>query len=143
VIVLDTNVISELMRSQPHPAVVRWVAARPRGTLYTTSITEAELFYGIQALPEGRRRQDLAMAAEALFAEEFAGRVLTFGGLAARRYVEIVLARRREGQPIEGFDALIAAMAAVAGAAIATRDIGGFSGCGITVINPWEHDPNG
>ncbi len=137
-IVLDTNVISELMRSQPHPAVVSWVAAQPRGTLYTTSVNEAELFYGIHALPEGRRRSDLAAAADALFAEEFAGRVLTFGGPAARRYVEIVLLRRQAGQPIEAFDALIAATAAVAGATVATRDIGGFAGCGLTLINPWE-----
>ncbi len=137
-IVLDTNVISELMRSQPHSAVVTWVAAQPRSTLHTTSINEAELFYGINALPEGRRKSDLAAAAEALFAEEFAGRVLTIGGPAARRYVEIVLLRRRAGQPIEGFDALIAATAAAAGAAVATRDTAGFAGCGLTLINPWE-----
>lgn len=137
-IVLDTNVISELMRSKPHPAVVSWVAAQPRGTLYTTSINEAELFYGIHALPEGRRRSELSAAAEALFAEEFDGRVLTFGGAAARRYVEIVILRRQAGQPIEGFDALIAATAAVAGATVATRDIGGFSGCDLTLINPWD-----
>ncbi len=137
-IVLDTNVISELMRPRPHPGVVTWVAAQPRNTLHTTSINEAELFYGINALPEGRRRSDLAAAAEALFAEEFAGRVLTVGGPAARRYVEIVLLRRQAGQPIEGFDALIAATAAVSGAAVATRDTGGFSGCGLTLINPWE-----
>ena len=80
-IVLDTNVISELMRSQPHPAVTAWVAAQSRGSLYTTSLNEAELFYGISAMPEGRRRSGLAAGAEALFAEEFAGRVLVFGAL--------------------------------------------------------------
>ena len=67
-IVLDTNVISELMRSQPHPAVTAWVAAQSRGSLYTTSVNEAELFYGISAMPEGRRRAGLAAGAEALFA---------------------------------------------------------------------------
>jgi predicted nucleic acid-binding protein len=82
VIVLDTNVISELMRSAPHPAVVAWVAAQPRGTLYTTGVNEAELFYGIRAMPEGRRRSGLFAGAEALFAEEFAGRVLPFDGAA-------------------------------------------------------------
>ena len=126
------------MRSKPHPAVFTWVSAQPRATLYTTSVTEAELFYGIHALPEGRRRNDLAESAEALFAEDFAGRVLPFGRSAARRYVEIVLLRRHAGQPIEGFDALIAATASVAGAAVATRDIGGFAGCGLTLINPWD-----
>jgi predicted nucleic acid-binding protein len=138
VIVLDTNVISELMRPQPHPAVFAWVGAQSRDSLYTTSVTEAELFYGIHAMPEGRRRSGLAAAAEALFAEEFAGRVLPFGGAASRRYAEIVILRRKAGQPIEGFDALIAATASVAGSAVATRDIGGFEGCGLTLINPWE-----
>jgi predicted nucleic acid-binding protein len=138
VIVLDTNIISELMRPQPNPAVVAWVAAQPRSSLYTTSVSEAELFYGICAMPEGRRRSGLAAGAEALFAEEFAGRVLPFSGAAARRYVDIVITRRQAGKPIEAFDALIAATALVAGAAVATRDVGGFEGCGLTLINPWE-----
>ena len=73
----------------------------------------------------------------ALFAEEFAGRVLIFGGAAARRYAEIVILRRQAGKPIEAFDALIAATALVTGAAVATRDIAGFEGCGLTLINPW------
>ena len=82
------------------------MAAQSRGSLYTTSVNEAELFYGISAMPEGRRRSGLAAGAEALFAEEFAGRVLVFGGAAARRYAEIVILRRRAGKPIEAFDAL-------------------------------------
>ena len=139
VIVLDTNVISELMPSQPHPAVTAWVAAQSRGSLYTTSVNgSGKLFYGISAMPEGRRRSGLAAGAEALFAEEFAGRVLVFGGAAARRYAEIVILRRQAGKPIEAFDALIAATALVAGAAVATRDIAGFEGCGLTLINPWQ-----
>jgi toxin FitB len=137
VIVLDTNVISELMRSRRDPAVVAWIAAQPRGTLYTTGVNEAEIFYGIRAMPEGRRRSDLTAGAEALFAEEFAGRVLPFDGAAARRYAEIVVLRRQAGTPIEAFDALIAAIAWVAGAAVATRDVEGFAACGLTVINPW------
>ncbi len=103
-IVPDTNVISELMRSQPHRAVVAWVAAQP----------------------------------DALFAEEFAGRILPFAGTAARRYADIVVLRRHAGKQIEAFDALIAATAWVAGAAVATRDVEGFSGCGLTIVNPWE-----
>jgi len=138
VIILDTNVISELMRSTPNPNVVSWVAVQPRGDLYTTSINEAELLYGVAALPEGRRRSALATAIGFLFAEEFAGRVLPFGGAAARRYAEIVTIRRLAGQPIEGFDALIAATALASGAVVATRDVGGFSGCGLILINPWE-----
>jgi predicted nucleic acid-binding protein len=137
VIVLDTNVISELMRSQPHAGVVAWVGAQPRGSLYTTSVNEAELFYGISAMPEGKRRRGLAAGADALFAEEFAGRVLPFGGAAARRYGDVVMHRRRAGRPIEAYDALIAAVALAAGAVVATRDVGGFEDCGLTLVNPW------
>lgn len=137
-IILDTNVIAELMRSQPHPAVFAWVARQARDTLYTTHINEAEIFLGIHAMPEGRRREALGLAAEALFAEEFAGRVLPFEGNASRRYAEIVLARRMAGHPIETFDALIAAIACVTGASIATRDISGFDLCGPSLIDPWQ-----
>jgi predicted nucleic acid-binding protein len=137
VIVVDTNVVSELMRGEPHSAVLTWVAAQPRALLYTTHINQTEILYGIAALPEGRRRAALAAAAEAMFAEDFAGRILPFEAKAAARYPDIVLARRRAGHPIEKFDALIAAIALAAGARIATRDIGGFAGCGLTVIDPW------
>jgi toxin FitB len=108
----------------------------PRALLYTTHINQAEVLYGIGALPEGRRRTALAAAATAMFAEDFAGRILPFEAGAAARHPEIVLARRPAGTPIEKFDALIAA-AALAGASIVTRDSGGFAGCGLTVIDPW------
>ena len=136
-IVVDTNVISELMRGEPHPAVLAWVGAQPRAQLYTTYVNQAEILYGIGALPKGRRRAALAAAAEAMFAEDFAGRILPFEAHAAARYPDIVLARRQAGNPIEKFDALIAATALAAGASIATRDTGGFAGCGLTVIDPW------
>jgi toxin FitB len=136
-IVVDTNVISELMRGEPDPAVLDWVAAQPRALLYTTYVNQAEILYGIAALPAGRRRTALATAVEAMFAEDFAGRVLPFEARAAARYSEIVIARRQAGKPIEKFDALIAATALAAGASIATRDSGGFAGCGLTVIDPW------
>jgi toxin FitB len=138
VIVLDTNVLSELMRSEPAAAVFAWVSAQPRATLYTTSLSKAEILYGIAGLPAGRRRLALAAAAEAMFADDFAGRVLPFDEAAAVDYAEIVAARRREGRPIEAFDAQIAATARVAGAGLATRDTGDFAGCGLTLINPWE-----
>jgi predicted nucleic acid-binding protein len=138
VIVLDTNVISELMRPKPHPGVLAWVMAQSRAQLCTTHINQAEILYGIAALPAGRRRNALAAAAEAMFAEDFAGRILSFGAAAATRYPEIVLARRRAGSPIEGFDALIAATALAAGAYVATRDVRGFTGCGLTLIDPWS-----
>ena len=139
-IVLDTNVISELMRPEPHPAVLAWVAAKPRATLYTTGINQAEILYGVAALPEGRRRSALATAAEAMFSEDFADRVLPFTGSVAPHYAEIVVARRQAGNPIEALDALIAAVARAAGAHVATRDTGGFEGCGLGLIDPWS-DP--
>ena len=92
----------------------------------------------VGALPEGRRRTALAAAATAMFAEDFAGSILPFEAAATVRYPEVVLARRQAGNPIEKFDALIAATALAAGASIATRDTGGFTGCGLTLINPWE-----
>jgi toxin FitB len=137
VIVLDTNVISELMQPQPHPRVLAWVAAQPRSLLYTTYFNQAEVLYGIAALPAGRRRTALSDLAATMFAEEFAGRVLPFNAAGAIRYADIVAARRRSGSPIEVFDALIAATASVAGAGVATRDTSGFEGCGVSVINPW------
>ncbi|WP_428488437.1 type II toxin-antitoxin system VapC family toxin [Rhodopila sp.] len=137
-IVLDTNVISELMRSQPNPQVLAWAAAQPRATLYATSINRAEILHGIAALPKGRRRIALAEAAAAMFDEDLANRVLPFDDAAASHYAHIVVSRRLAGMPIEAFDALIAATALVAGAAVATRDISGFEGCGLTVINPWN-----
>jgi len=138
VIVLDTNVLSELMRSQPAAAVFAWVAAQPRAMLYTTSLNKAEILYGIAALPDGRRRAALAAAAEAMFTDDFAGRVLPFDEEAAVHYAEIVAARRREGRPIEALDAQIAATTRVAGAELATRDVGDFADCGLTLVNPWE-----
>jgi predicted nucleic acid-binding protein len=138
VIILDTNVLSELMRSQPAAAVFAWVAAQKRAGLYTTSVNKAEILYGIAALPEGRRRAALATAAEAMFIDDFAGRVVPFDEEAAVHYAEIVAARRREGRPIEAFDAQIAATARVAGADLATRDVADFAGCGLTLLDPWE-----
>ena len=137
-IVLDTNVISELMRPEPHPAVLAWVAAKPRAMLYTTSINRAEVLFGVASLPTGRRRTAYEAVVAAIFTEELAGRVLPFDGAAAEHYARIVTTRRAAGAPIEGFDALIAATAAAAGFDVATRDVGGFEGCGLKVINPWQ-----
>jgi hypothetical protein len=136
--VLDTNVVSELMRPAPHPAVFAWVAAQPRASLYTTSVTRAEILSGIGIMPEGRRRTALSDAASAMFDEDLRGRILAFDTVAADHYAEIVVNRRRAGAPIHTLDALIAATALVASAAVVTRDTGGFAGCGLTVIDPWQ-----
>jgi len=138
VIVLDTNVLSELMRPAPAERVVRWVAAQPATSLYTTSITQAEILHGILLLPRGRRRTTLQAAAEAMFNEDFDGRVLPFGSQSAVIYASIAVERRRAGRPISQFDAQIAAISRSAGAAIATRNVSDYEGCGVTVINPWQ-----
>ncbi len=136
-IVLDTNVLSELMRPKPDRTVVAWVSARPTVSLFTTSITQAEVLHGIMLLPAGRRRSGLQSAAEVMFGEDFAGRVLGFGHDAALPYAEIASERRRAGRPISHFDAQIAAITRACGARLATRNVADFDGCGIDVLDPW------
>ena len=136
-IILDTNVVSELMKPTPATVVQRWTAAQPASGLYTTSITQAEILHGVILLPSGRRRKSFESAAEAMFLEDFVGRVLPFGSDAARPYAEIAAARRRAGRPISHFDAQIAAIARASGAAVATRNVADFEGCGVKVIDPW------
>lgn len=137
-IVLDTNVVSELMKAEPAAEVARWTAAQPATMLCTTSITQAEILHGILLLPTGKRRGALEAAAEAMFEEDFGGRVLPFGTEAARAYAQIAAQRRRAGRPISHFDAQIAAIALAARAAVATRNVSDYEGCGVQVINPWE-----
>lgn len=137
-IVLDTNILSELMRPAPAEIIVRWVTAQPLTSLYTTSITQAEILHGIRLLPAGRRRNALESAAEAMFGEDFRGRVLAFGSKEAQSYARIAAERRRAGRPISHFDAQIAAIARSAGAAIATRNVADYAACGVEVINPWD-----
>jgi predicted nucleic acid-binding protein len=137
-IILDTNVLSELMRSEPDLAVLGWLSAKPAPIVFTTSITQAEILHGIRVLPDGRRRQAFEAAATAMFEEDFFGRVLAFDGGSARAYASIAADRRRAGRPISQFDAQIAAIAAANGASVATRNVSDFEGCGIGVINPWK-----
>ena len=136
-ILLDTNVISELMKPEPDAAVARWLAAQPASALHVSAVTLAEIFYGIRLLPAGKRRNALQDAAQATFDEEFAGRVLSFGAQAARHYAAIASDRRRAGRPISSFDAQIAAIAQAAGAQLATRNGPDYEGCGLRLINPW------
>lgn len=135
-IILDTNVVSELMRPEPAPAVLRWMAAQPLAALHVTALTCAEVLLGIELLPEGKRRRQLAEQAEGLFVEDFAGRVLAFDLAAAPAYAAVVGQRGRAGRPIGAVDAMIAAIARAHGASVATRD-GDFAGCGVPVIDPW------
>jgi hypothetical protein len=138
VIVLDTNVVSELMRAAADENVLGWVASQPATSLYTTSITQAEILHGIALLPPGKRRDALEAAAEAMFRDDFAGRILPFGSDAARPYARIAADRRRGGRPISQFDAQIAAIARSAGAVIGTRNTSDYEGCGVKLVNPWN-----
>ena len=137
-IILDTNVLSELMRPKPSPRVVEWVAKQPATELFTTSITEAEIFYGIELLTKGKRREGLLAAAEAMFAEDLAGRVFGFESEAARVFSKTAAHRRVLGRPISHADAQIAAIAQVRGAKLATRNVADFQDCGLDVIDPWN-----
>lgn len=136
-IILDTNVLSELMKAAPHAAVTRWVATQPAANLFITSITEAEILLGVRLLPEGRRRDAVEAAANAMFEADFAGRILSFSSPAAHAYAEIAATRRRSGRPIAQFDAQIAAIAKSAGASVATRNVSDFAGCGVKIVDPW------
>jgi predicted nucleic acid-binding protein len=137
-ILLDTNIVSELMRPAPSQAVMSWLAAQPAASLFISAVTEAELRYGVMLLPEGRKRAELVSAIEAMLAEDFADRILPFDSAAAMAFADISSSRRQAGCPISQFDALIAAIARSRGAELATRNVADFEGSGIEVINPWE-----
>jgi toxin FitB len=136
-IVLDTNVVLELMKAEPAPSVMRWAAGQAPSNLYTTSITHAEILHGIMLLPAGKRRSAFEAAADAMFKEDFSGRILPFDSAAAESYARIAAVRQRAGHPITQFDAQIAAIALAAGGAVATRNVKDFNQCGIRLINPW------
>lgn len=135
-IVLDGNVLSELMRAEPARTVVAWIHAQQAAALYTTAVSVAEIRYGIQRLPAGRRRTLVRTAADEVF-DAFADQVLPFDADSARHYADIVVERERAGTPIRGFDAQIAATCRNHQAALATRNTDDFSGLGLDLLNPW------
>jgi len=137
VIILDTNVISELARIDPEPDVVTWLDSLPVAEVATTAITAAELLYGVARLPDGRRTAALAETIDALINEDFRGRVEPFDGLAAEQYAAVVVGREKKGRPISTADAQIAAICRVHSATLATRNTGDFTDTGIGLINPW------
>lgn len=137
-IILDTNVLSELMRPKPSARVVAWVAKQPAAELCTTSITAAEIFYGIELLGKSKRRQGLLAAAEAMFTEDLGGRIFGFESDSARAFSKLAAYRRALGRPLNHADAQIAAIAQVRGAKLATRNVADFEHCGLDVIDPWN-----
>ena len=137
-IVLDTNVISELARKEPGPGVLSWLDSLEVSEVATTVITAAELRYGIARLPDGRRKRELAAVIRGILTEDFHGRVLPFDERASVRYADVVTDREQTGRPIGVADAQIAAICRDLGATLATRNIPDFEEAGIELVNPWK-----
>jgi toxin FitB len=136
-IVVDTNVVSELMRPRPSQTLRRWIIDNAGRELVTTAITVAEIGYGIERLPDGQRKDLLRDTAEGVFTA-FEAQVLSFGAAAARHYATIVATRDRACRPIDGFDAQIAAICREHRSSLATRNCDDFGGLGIDLIDPWD-----
>lgn len=137
-ILLDTNVISELMRTEPARIVLDWFGQHDSADLFISAVTEAELRSGVAILPEGQRRDRLQLALDAMIDQDFQTRVLPFDSPAAKAYADITARRRAAGRPIAEADCQIAAIARAMGAPVATRNLKDFDGCGIRLINPWN-----
>jgi toxin FitB len=136
-IVLDTNVLSEVMKPTPAAAVAAWLARHKAEDLFITAVTEAEILFGAAILPGGRRKQALKAEAYRVFSL-FSGRILPFDSAAAWIFSEIVPKRQRIGRPIAAFDAQIAAIASSRSMTLATRNTRDFDGVGLTLIDPWQ-----
>ena len=136
-IILDTNVLSALLRPEPAKQVERWLAAQDGTKVYFTTVGEAELRHGVAILPAGKRRNALTAAIEGLLDEDFRDRILPFDRAAARVYATIAAKRRALGRPISQFDCQIAAIARAREATVATRNTSDYEGCGIGLIDPW------
>lgn len=135
-ILLDTNVVSEAIKPEPNPSVLAWLDAQVPETLFLSSITLAELLFGIGALPDGRRKSMLTARIDGLM-DQFPGRILHFDTAAARRYAELAVKARAAGRGFPTPDGYIAAIAAAHGFAVASRDTSAFRAAGLTVIDPW------
>lgn len=139
-IILDTNVVSELIRAVPDPGVRGWVNSRPSNQVATTAITAAELYHGVARLPVGQRRQRLAVGVSALLNDALRGRIVPFDERAARRYADVISGRERAGRPIAVPDAQIAAICRELGAVLATRNMKDFEETGVELVDPWQAD---
>ena len=136
-ILLDTNVVSELIRKAPDPAVTSWVSDHPLYDLFFSAVSEAELRFGAAILPPGRRRDTLFFEIDAMLRDAFEDRVLPFDSDAARAYGNIAAVRRSAGRPVAPADCQIAAIAASRDMAVATRNVRDFEDMGIEIVDPW------
>ena len=137
-IILDTNVLSEFMRAVPNPTVMDWIAQQISSEVFVTTITQAEMYYGLALLPMGKRRSDMEKAVQQMFEQDFLERILSFDRAAALEYAKLASLRRQIGKPIAQADAQIAAIALSQNAVLATRNIADFCDCHLTLVNPWE-----
>lgn len=137
-ILIDTNVLSELMRAKPAPEVLAWIDAQPTSQLFISSITVAEILYGIARMADGKRKQGLLDLATLMFDEDFAGRILSFDADAAIHYAGLAAESEAKGKVVDMADGQIAAIAALHDARVATRNVRHFDYLGVPVINPWE-----
>ena len=136
---LDTNVLSELMREKPAVTVLNWFAQNSGSVMHTSTVTQAEILTGIALLPAGKRRTALALAAEQLFEQDFANHCHAFDAAAAKNYALIVSERGCHGQPLSAEDAQIAATALASGLIVATRNTADFENIdGLMLVNPWQ-----
>ena len=137
-ILVDTNVVSEPLRKSPAPQVAKWLDSQALETLYLSAISVAELRFGVQSLPVGRRRDRLHEDLERQVLPMFAGRILAFDLAASRAYANLMANARSAGRAVSTSDGYIAATAAANGMIVATRDTGPFQAVGLKTINPWE-----
>lgn len=137
-LVLDTNVISELFKPRPEPKVMDWVAALPGHGLFTTAVTRGELLFGLHCMPEGRRKAQLLQGVARLFAGRLAGHVIPYDEEAADVHAAIAAARQAQGRPMSQADAMIAGIARSRGATLVTRNVRDFEDCGLAVVDPWH-----
>ena len=137
-LVLDTNVLSEVLRPEPDAGIKAWLRSQAAASVFTTAITQAEIMYGIAIMPKGQRQATLLTVATLIFEDEFRGRVLSFDSDAADIYAAIASGRRQAGQPISLPDGQIAAITQARGGRLATRNVSDFANCGIDIVNPWD-----
>lgn len=137
-IILDTNVLSELMRPKPDRRVIEWLDIQDPMTVAISAVTVAEILYGIERMPHGRRRRTIAGLAASMFDEDFAGRIFPFDGEAAVHYARQVAASEKAGRPVHMADAQIAAICARRQATLATRNVNDFEPLGVKIVNPWN-----
>ncbi|HYL84517.1 MAG TPA: type II toxin-antitoxin system VapC family toxin [Candidatus Angelobacter sp.] len=137
-IILDTNVLSALMRPEPELAVLKWLDQQPGASIWTTSITLMEIRYGLLSMPAGRRREQMTREVEAVLREEIEGRYVSFDAAAAEQTAELMALRRSKGRPVELRDTMIAGIALASRATLATRNTAYFEDLSVPVVNPWE-----